>query len=190
MSESPTENFEQAEHAHHAAESGDPFLTRVSITIALLAVMTAFVGSLETLETSGVTVAKSEAVLAQNKATDSWNFFQAKSVKATMYQIAADANAEKRDDYLKEYARYKKEQEDIQKEAQKSEHEAEEQVHEGDRHERRHHVLTVGATLLQISIAIATISIIMRGQRWPWYVAVTLGGLGAATAATAYIFAG
>jgi hypothetical protein len=187
MSESPTESFEHVEHAHHAAESGDPFLTRVSITIALLAVMTAFVGSLETLETSGVTVAKSEAVLAQNKATDTWNFFQAKGVKSTMYQIAADTNAAKRDDYLKETERYKKEQDDIQAEARKFEHEAEDQVHEGDRHEKHHHVLTVGATLLQISIAIATISIIMRGQRWPWYVAVALGALGAGTALSTYI---
>jgi hypothetical protein len=187
MAESPTENFEHAEHAHHAAEAGDPFLTRVSVTIALLAVMTAFVGSLETLETSGVTVAKSEAVLAQNKATDSWNFFQAKSMKGTMYQLAADASPDRRDAYLKEVARYKKEQDDIQKEATAKEHEAETQVHEGERHEKRHHILTVGATLLQISIAIATISIIMRGQRWPWYVAVALGTVGAATAASAYL---
>ena len=39
MSESPTEHFEHAEHAEHVAHSGDPFLAKVSITIAALAVL-------------------------------------------------------------------------------------------------------------------------------------------------------
>src|SRR3984893_18536289 len=47
--ESPVEHFE---HAEHAAFLGDPFLTRVSITIAILAVAAATVGSLETLQTA------------------------------------------------------------------------------------------------------------------------------------------
>ena len=187
MSESPTEHFEHAEHAGHVAELGDPFLTKVSITIALLAVLAATVGSLETLETSAVTVAKSEAVFAQNKATDAWNFFQAKSTRAALYQIGSETAPAKRDDFLKEVTRYRKEQEDIQKDAKEHEHRAEEFSHKGERHEHKHHILTVAATLLHISIAIATISIIMRGQRWPWYAAVALGVAGVVTTAAAYI---
>ena len=61
------EHLEHAEHAEHAAHAGDPFITKVSVTIAFLAVIAATIGSLETIETAGVTVAKSEAVLAQNK---------------------------------------------------------------------------------------------------------------------------
>ena len=187
MSESPTEHFEHAEHAEHVSHMGDPFLTRVSVTIALLAVIAATIGSLETVETSAVTVAKSEAVLAQNKATDAWNFFQAKSVKGTLFQIAADAATDHREDYLKQVARYNREQSDIQKEAQAHEHDAEEQSHNGEGHERKHHILTVSATLLHIAIAIATISIVMRGLRWPWYGSIALGVAGVVTAAVAYI---
>jgi hypothetical protein len=47
MSGTPTEHFEHAEHAEHAALLGDPFLTKVSVTIAILAVIAATVGSLE-----------------------------------------------------------------------------------------------------------------------------------------------
>jgi hypothetical protein len=47
MSESPVEHFE---HAEHAALLGDPFLTQVAVTVAILAVIAATVGSLETLE--------------------------------------------------------------------------------------------------------------------------------------------
>ena len=80
----PTEHFEHAEHAEHVAHLGDPFMTKVSVTIALLAVLAATVGSLETIETADVTVTKNEAVLLQNKATDNWNFFQAKSLKKNL----------------------------------------------------------------------------------------------------------
>ena len=81
MSKSPVEHFEHAEHAEHAALLGDPFLTQVSITIAILAVIAATVGSLETLETADAIGDKNAAVLLQNKATDTWNFYQAKSIK-------------------------------------------------------------------------------------------------------------
>jgi hypothetical protein len=70
MSESPVEHFEHAEHAQHAAFLGDPFLTQVSITIAILAVVAATVGSLETLETAAAIGDKNAAALFENKATD------------------------------------------------------------------------------------------------------------------------
>ena len=79
MSESPVEHFEHAEHAGHASLLGDPFLTQVSITIAILAVIAATVGSLETLETADAIGDKNAAVLVQNKATDTWNFIRQKA---------------------------------------------------------------------------------------------------------------
>jgi hypothetical protein len=45
----------------------------------------------------------------------------------------------------------------------------------------------VAVTLLHIAIAIATIAIIVRGQTWPWYAALTLGALGTAGMAFAYL---
>ena len=38
--------------------------------------------------------------------------------------------------------------------------------------------MTVAVTLLHVAIAIATIAIIVRGQRWPWYAAVAFGAIG------------
>jgi Domain of unknown function (DUF4337) len=43
--------------------------------------------------------------------------------------------------------------------------------------------LAVAITLLYVTIAIATIAIIVRGQRWPWYAAVALGAIGSIGAA-------
>ena len=84
MSESPTEDFEHTEHAMHAsheARGGNTFIGTVAMSIAVLAVVAATVGSLETLESGNAISAKNDAVLLQNKATDSWNFYQAKGVK-------------------------------------------------------------------------------------------------------------
>jgi len=103
--EMPTEHFEHAEHAEHAAHSGDKFLARVSMTIAILAVAAATVGSLETIETAGAISEKNRAVLLQNKATDNWNFYQAKSVKKNMYDIAAITNPDRNEDLDKEAQR-------------------------------------------------------------------------------------
>ena len=50
MSDPALEAHEHAEHAEHAAHEKDPFISRVSITVAVLAVMAAAAGSLETVE--------------------------------------------------------------------------------------------------------------------------------------------
>jgi hypothetical protein len=187
MAESdPTEHFEHAEHAEHVAHLGDPFMTKVSVTIAILAVLAASVGSLESIETAGVTVAKNEAVLLQNKATDNWNFFQAKSLKKNIYEIAAAGGGPKADDFAKQAKRYESEQDDVKKVAEDFERKSEGRLHASEGHEHRHHVLTIAVTMLHISIAIATVAIITRGQRWPWYCSIALGLSGVLTAGWAY----
>jgi uncharacterized protein (DUF2344 family) len=185
--ESPTEHFEHVEHAEHAAHSGDQFLSRVSMTIALLAVGAATVGSLETIETAGAISEKNHAVLLQNKATDNWNFYQAKSIKKNMYDIASITNPDRKEDFDKDARRNEADQKEIQNKAKELEHQSDESLEKSDHHEHRHHVLTVAVTLLHVSIAVATISIIMRGQRWPWFASIALGAAGVVGAAFAYL---
>lgn len=182
-----TEHFEHLEHAEHAAHSNDNFTTKVSITVAILAVLAASVGSLETIETAGVTVAKNEAVLLQNKATDAWNFFQAKSMKKNMYEIAAASGGPKADDFAKQAKRYGAEQDDVKKQAEDFEKKSEARLHASEGHAHRHHVLTIAVTMLHISIAVATVAIITRGQRWPWYGSMILAAVGIAVAGSAYM---
>jgi len=181
MAELPTEHFEHAEHAEHAshAAKSNPFVGTVAMTIAILAVASATVGSLETLESSNAIAAKNEAVLFQNKATDSWNFYQAKSLKKNMYEIAAAGDSPNKADFEAKAKRYDEESADIQKEAKKQEHESANKLKEGDLHEHRHHILTAAVTFLHIGIALATIAIVTGGKRWPWFASLVLavGGL-------------
>jgi hypothetical protein len=188
MSESPTEHFEHAEHAEHVAHSGDPFLARVSITIAVLAVLSAAVGSLETIETAQTIGAKTTAAIKQNQATDQWGFFSRQSTKKTLYDLAADAaTGAKADGYRAESKRYERESRETQKRAEELEQTVREENEASERHEHKHQVFTVSATLLHIAIAIATIAIVMRGRRWPYHTAVGLGILGVVASVLAYI---
>ena len=188
MSESPTEHFEHAEHAEHVAHSGDPFLARVSITIAILAVASAAVGSLEEIETAATIGSKTSAAIHQNQATDHLGFFSRQSTKKSMYDIAADGvSGAKADAYKAKAKGYEKESRETQTKAEDLETTVKEENEASDRHEHRHQVMTVAATLLHISIAIATIAIVMRGRRWPYYTAVILGILGVVAATLAYV---
>src|SRR3569832_1567509 len=86
---SAMETHEHAEHAEHAAHAHAPLISRITITIAVLAVAAAVTTSLEAVESSGAVIAANHAVLAQDKATDAWNFYQAKSIKKNLFQVAA-----------------------------------------------------------------------------------------------------
>jgi hypothetical protein len=186
MDESPTEHFEHAEHAEHVAHMGDAFLSTVSVTIAILAVLAASVGSLESIETADTISAKNDAVFFQNKETDQWNFYQAKRVKKAIYEIAAAAGGPHVAEYNGQVQRNETDSRKAQKDANELERQKNDKLRESDRHEYRHHVLTIGVTLLHVSIAVATVAIITRGKRWPWYGSLALGASGAAIAAWAY----
>ena len=189
MTDSPLEeleNHEHMEHAEHAAHGGGKLLSWVSITIAVLAVMSAVVGSLETIASGEALSQKNEAVLSQSKASDSWAFYQAKSLKKHIYGIAADRGGPKADKYRKTQAENAADEEKIQDEAKALEKERDEHLKHADVAEERHHRLTMSATLLHMGIAIATIAII-AGRRWPWLASLGLGVVGSVIAAWAYL---
>jgi hypothetical protein len=186
MEELPHEHVEHAEHAEHAAHEGNSFMMSVSATIAVLAVVAAVIASVETVETGTAISEKNEAVLKQSQASDQWAYYQAKSIKQNLYAIAAGAGGDKAADYARQAARYEEETRKIQKKAEELEHQRDEKFEAGERHEEKHHGLTFGATLVHIGIAVATIAIITKGQRWPWYASIVLGVAGAAKAALSY----
>lgn len=186
MDDSPHEAMEHAEHAQHAAHEGDPFLMRVSVTIALLAVLAASVASLESLETAATMGAKNDAALIQNKATDQWSFFQAKSIKKNMYEIAGMSDGPHAEEFRATAQRNQDESALIQTQATDLGNQVEAKLIAAEMHEHRHQVLTVGVTLLHVAIAIATISIVVRGARWPWFGALALGGAGLLATGMAY----
>jgi hypothetical protein len=186
MSDPALEAHEHAEHAEHAAHEKDPFISRVSITIAVLAVMAAAAGSLETVEGGRAITETSEAVLAQDKATDSWNEYQADSLKRHMYEIASVPAGAKAEEYGKEIARDRSSQDKAREKADDAEKDRDVRLEESAVHEERHHWLTGAATLIEIGIALSTVAII-TSRRAFWFSAIGLGAAGAVLFAFAYL---
>jgi hypothetical protein len=186
MSHDPAlEAHEHAEHAEHAAHARDPFIAKVSITVAVLAVMAAAAGSLETVEGGRAITGSSEAVLAQDKATDSWNEYQADSLKRHMYEIASTTAGTKAADYAIEIGKDREGQAKARDKAREAEQERDQLLKDSARHEQRHHWLTGAATLIEIGIALSTVAII-TARRTFWYSAIGLGLVGAVLFTIAY----
>ena len=178
------EHREHAEHAEHAVR--DPFVGRVSITIAILAVLAAVTNSLEQVETAKAITNSSRAVLAQNQASDQWAFYQAKSMKKHIYTLAADEGFPNADKFRKTAAKEAADGDAITKQAQAFEKKRE-ALNEGvELHETRHHRLAMGGTLIEIGVAIATVAIVTRRNAW-WLASALLGAGGAVLAAGAYL---
>jgi hypothetical protein len=76
------ENLEQAEHAEHASYSNK----NIALLISVLALFLAFS---ETLGKSAQTL----GIELNIRASDTWNFFQAKSIRQTTLRTAAEAMA-------------------------------------------------------------------------------------------------
>lgn len=148
----------------------DPAITRVSITIAILAVAGVILGSLESMENAASAKAGSQALIHQNRATDAWAALDARMVRQALGGNLAKPGhfIDKDDERLGAYAR---EQEQLSLAS----------LAAVEARGNRHHMLTWGVMLVQIAIAIATISIIARSRRWPWFTAIALGAAGVAT---------
>ena len=187
MSHDPAlEAHEHTEHAGHAAHEANPFIAKVSITVAVLAVMAAAAGSLETVEGGRAITASSEAVLAQDQATDAWNEYQSDSLKRHMYDIAAGNGGPHEAEYKSDSSAQRGEQDKARKSAGDFEKDRDARLRDSALHEDRHHWLTASATLIEIGIALSTVAIITRRAPF-WFSAMGLGALGAALFAVAYL---
>ncbi len=104
-----------------------------------------------------------------------------------MSEIAAAAGGPKATDFQKEAKRYNDEKRELEKQAKELEQQRDEKLAAGERHEHRHHGLTYAATLVHVGIAVATVAIITRGQRWPCYGSLLPGAAGIGMAAWIYL---
>ena len=126
-------------------------------TIAVLAVLAAGVGSLETIETAETISTKTTAAIVQNQATDAWGFFSRAEPEKRRSTISAPTRPPrtKVEGYKAKSAQYEKQSRETQSRAEELEKQVKEQNESSEKHEHRHQILTISATLLHISIAIA-----------------------------------
>jgi hypothetical protein len=172
------------EHEAHKPGLGQ----QVAIFSAVLATVGAIVSFFGGDTQNKAMLYKNEAVLERAHATDDWNFYQAKSLKQNMAEIAAagardPALAEK---YAAEAKRYAAEKKDIEIEAKKHEDAFHAWNERSEKALHPHHYLSMSMTLLQIAIALASITVLTQ-KRWLLYGAAIAALGGAALGAVAWM---
>jgi len=152
------------EKVHESAEhSSETWISWVALSTAILAVLAAIAGLL-----SGQRV--NEAMMNQIEASDQWNYYQAKSIKASVLDAKMSLTGTPNESDQSKRDRYEKEQEQIKSEAEHKEAAAKSNFH-------KHEVFARGVTMFQIAIAIAAISALTKKPRF-WIVSLLFGGVG------------
>ncbi|MEP7206326.1 MAG: DUF4337 domain-containing protein [Casimicrobiaceae bacterium] len=163
----------------HAAHSRDPFDARIAVMTAIFATIGALFGYMAGATQNDALLHKNEAAIKKTEASDQWNFYQAKSGKQNLAELAAtlttgDAQAR----YRQEIERYKKEKDEIAKDAKALEEAGKREQAASDASMHVHHRWAQAMTLIQIAISLAAITILTR-SRW-----LNLVAYGAAAMAT------
>ena len=114
-----------------------------------------------------------EALIEQIKASDQWNYYQAKGIKAEILGLSATSP-----DTMK-IKKYNTDQQSIKEIAEDHEKKSEE-------HLQKHVILARSVTLFQIAIAISAISV-LTGKRPLWYFSIVLALVGAGFFVANYI---
>jgi uncharacterized protein DUF4337 len=154
------------EQVHHTAEhSGETWISWVALTTAILAVLAAIAGLLSGQHAN-------EAMMNQIEASDQWNYYQAKSIKASVLDAKMSLAGAPNESDQSTRDRYEKEQEKIKSEAEHKEAAAKLNFH-------KHEVFARGVTMFQIAIAIAAISALTRKPKF-WIVSLLFGLVGCA----------
>ena len=176
------------DHAlEHAAHGGlDAFSGGLAVVTAILATVGSIFSYMGGATQSNAAMYKNDAAIRKTEAANQWAYYQSKSSKQNLSELAIEVVPEaKKPFYLDEARRYKAEKAEIQAKAERLEAESivfdersNEQIHE-------HHRWAQATTVLQISIAMAAIALLTK-RKWLLYGVYGLGGVGALLGAVAW----
>lgn len=165
------------ELSEHAEKAKRPFEKKVAASMAVIAAALAIVSVFGQLLAN-------EELLAQQKSSDQWAYYQAKSIRRYESEIARDLfqnlkGGEAAQEYAKNLARYEHEEQEIQAEAKKLEAES---ALKGREALRMH----IGEIFLEIGIVFATLAILTK-RSIVWWTAIASAAVGAGIALTTWL---
>jgi hypothetical protein len=181
---------EDAFHVHgphdhqleHAAEHGatDRFSGRIAVMTAILATVGAMFSYQGGATQANAQLAKNDAAIRKTEAANQWNYYQAKSNKQNLSEVAAVlVPADRQEGYRSEVARYKGEKAEIQKTAERLEAESKDFDAKSEALMHEHHRWAQATTFLQIAIALSAIALLTRRKwlQWGVYGVATAGAI-------------
>ena len=152
----------------HVAEHGghDPSASTIAVVTAVLATAGALFSYMGGATQANAGLYKNDAAIKKTEASNQWNYYQAKSSKQNLSELAMALVAdEKKAKYQDEVERYKKEKADIKVAAEKLEAESAEWDKQSAEQMHQHHRWAQATTALQVSIALAAMALLTK-KKW------------------------
>ena len=164
----------------HAAQHGDKdsFSGQIAVMTAILATIGALFSYMGGATQANAGLYKNNAAIKKTEASNQWNYYQSKSSKQNLAELAlALVPDERKPTYTKEVERYKGEKTEIKLAADKLEAESKDWDLQSDQQMHLHHRWAQATTALQISIALAAIALLTK-RKWLEYGMFGVAGLG------------
>ena len=169
----------------HAGAHGDTHAGAIAVVTAIIATVGALFAYMGGATQANAGLYKNDAAIKKTEASNQWNYYQSKSSKQNLSELAIELAPEgKKAFYQEEIARYKKEKADIKKDAEKLELESKEWDKKSADQMHQHHRWAQATTALQVAIALAAIALLTK-KRWVEYGMYGVAGLGLVVGAAA-----
>ena len=179
-----TENFEvpsphekHVEHAtEHAQARGDSFASRIAVMTAIMATIGAMLSYQAGSTESEAAMDKNNAAILKTEAANQWNYYQAKSSRQNLSEMASHIPGLDAAHYTAEVERYKKEKEVVRQKAEGLEAKSREWDDKSEQVLHQHHRWAQAMTAIQIAISLAAITLLTR-KEWLKHMAYTAAGI-------------
>lgn len=173
---------------HGAQHEPEGMAGQLAVITAVLATVGALFSYMGGATQANAGLYKNNAAIKKTEASNQWNYYQSKSSKQGLAELAAAlvTDESKQAFYKKEVDRYKTEKVDIQKKAEALEAESKEWDEKSEAQMHEHHRWAQATTVLQVSIALAAIALLTR-RRWLEWGTVGLGVAGVSIGALAWL---
>jgi hypothetical protein len=156
------------EETHHGIGGGS-LTGQIALFTALIATVGALFGYMAGATMANAGLYKNNAAIKKTEASNQWNYYQAKSGKQNLAELALEiVPAERKATYSDEIKRYKEEKAVIKKEAEALEASSKEWDKRSDDEMHLHHRWAMATTVLQISIALAAIALLTKRKWLEW----------------------
>ena len=176
----------EVEHAAHGAHSSDGFASKIAVTTAILATVGALFGYMAGDTQNNAALYKNNAAIKKTEASNQWNYYQAKSNKQNLAELAMSLPGVDTGKYKTEVERYRKEKGDIKADAEKLEAVSLEWDKKSDEQIHQHHRWAQAMTAEQIAISLAAITLLTR-KKWLEYTSYGVAGIGVVLGVLAWL---
>ena len=155
----------------HVGQHGDKdsFAGSMAVATAVLATIGALFSYMGGATQANAGLYKNNAAIKKTEAGNQWNYYQAKSGKQNLSELATVLVAEDRKpQFQQEVERYKKEKIGIKQDAEKLEADSKDWDQQSEAQMHLHHRWAQATTALQVSIALAAMALLTRRAWLKW----------------------